>query len=114
TKGSLMTELLSNKQWWNGPPVNDTTLMEFTVGTIITESRDDKCTTKSDYAKALGPYRQIAKWLKITFAGRYASVDRDQLALILLIRRTQLTHFQEEMTCIQTSSPIVRSSILRQ
>lgn len=65
TKGSLMSDLLSNKQWWNGPPMSAKTIYEFTVATD--EAYDDRCTTNSDYAKALGPYRQIAKWLKGTF-----------------------------------------------
>ena len=116
-----MKKLLANSNWWNGPPLSEFTKFDQTIIAAIisapeppTEQQVDECTKFRTYGIALNTFRYVAKFIKRCSKNmRYADLQDDQLALILMIKTTQRQHFATEIANLEQNRPISKTSVLR-
>jgi len=121
TRGCTMTELLVYDRWWNGPPIAETTRFEATNLLPIQEVTADEAERKNDcecirtnkYSRALGSFRCIANYLKRKKPDNYEDIEAHQLALILMIKFCQRTHFKNEIAEIEDGKCVPKDSVLR-
>lgn len=111
TKGSTMSQLINNQEWWTGPRIPAETL--YSVINVINETPPDPCREYSSYEKALRSYRVIAQWTKSKNINKFVDISVEELALIYLIKTTQAEHFADEIQSLNANQQINRFSLLR-
>ncbi|KAH9390521.1 hypothetical protein TYRP_022936 [Tyrophagus putrescentiae] len=113
SRGSTMKQLVKTKQWLEAQELPASTQFEHTISsqmmTVAATSADDPsqcaCIRFTSYKLAVGTYRLVGRWLKKKTT-KYDDVNELDLALILLIRDVQQTHFHHHITSVDEKQNI--------
>ncbi len=108
SRGCTMTELLDTPTWINGPTIADHTLLreEVVVNLHTADQPSTECQCKEyrSYNQALQIFRNSALqklFLKGTKNENLKSLHREDLALVLLLKLLQRSHFESEITEVE-------------
>ena len=122
SRGCSMHQLVKNKQWLEAPELPASTQFEHTISsqmmTVTTAPADDPrqctCTHFSSYKLAVGTYRLVGRLLK-RMTTKYDDLNELDLALTLLIREVQRTHFSHHITAVDDKRNITfdKQSVLQ-
>ncbi|KAH9409335.1 hypothetical protein TYRP_010338 [Tyrophagus putrescentiae] len=122
SRGSTMEQLVAAKHWLEAPELPSSTQFEHTIATkmmTINASPADKsdactCTRYPTYQLAVNTFRVIARILKEKF-NKHSDIHELDLALILLIREVQRSHFQHHIISLDNNGNVTfdEKSVLR-
>ncbi|KAH9401739.1 hypothetical protein TYRP_017144 [Tyrophagus putrescentiae] len=119
SRGCTVTELIANKDWLQGPDINISNKFTQPVvaqlfATIADPLPDCDCKIFHNYGYMVSVYRRLAVYF-MTLARKCGSthfdnVHEDQVALQMMIRLCQLSHFAEDIDSLKRHkrSPIPR------
>ncbi len=123
SRGCTVTELMANKDWLQGPNINISNKFTQPVvaqlfATIADPLPDCDCKVFHNYGYMVSVYRRLAVYI-MTLAKKCGSthfdnVHEDQVALQMMIRLCQLSHFAEDIDSLKRLKRITNpSSVLR-